>query len=274
MNESNIVGVSNRSLDLASSNSAGDNSYGFVVTVRPCGRVVSLDLPDICEPNGSRTQLTSLSCKDLYKAINKRLDGLEATPTTYILSDQSRFLLNDDELQEVLAFESQYEHENLFRFFLDPIPGTSINQPTAFDVPINDSTAEIITGNSSHVAKDQKSPIVPDPTATHNVSCPIPENIPAINLQLKEFSSPVDPTDKFLKRSLQRLSPDKQSAKNGINVDPTSYKKSHSLDRDSTPSDSNFLIDGSDGSDEEEINDGDIVDFISEPQNYMFRHFL
>lgn len=124
--------------------------------------------------------------------------------------------MNDDELQEDLAFESRC---HLFRFFLDPIPGTSINQPTAFDVP-------------------------------------------------------VDPTDKCLKRSLQRLSPDKQGAKNGINVDPTSYKKDCSLNRDSTSSDSNSSTDGSDENEEEEINDGDIVDFISEPQNDMFRQFL
>lgn len=54
----------------------------------------------------------------------------------------------------------------------------------------------------------------------------------------------------------------------------TPYKNDCSLDRDSTLSNSNFITNGSEKNKEEEINDEDIIDFISKPQNAMFRQFL
>ena len=111
-----VLANSNRFSHAASPTS---NDYGFVVTIRPHETTVSLILRDICEPDGSRTKLTSL--KALYTAVNKKLTNLDVTPTSYSLSDLSRHITDDDQLQQVFAFERQYTR--LFRLFLDPIPG-------------------------------------------------------------------------------------------------------------------------------------------------------
>lgn len=176
--------------------------------------------------------------------------------------------MNDDKLQKVLAFESEYE--NLFRYFLDLILGASINQLTAFRVPINDSSIE----NSFHIAPNQKSPIVLNTIVIYNVFCPIRENIFVINIQLKESYSLVDPIDECLERSLQHKSSDKQSGKNGINVYLTFYKKDRSLDKDSTPSNNNSSTDSSDENKDDELNDGNIINFIFKQENDTFCLFL
>lgn len=113
----------------------GDSSYGFVVAVRPTGQAVSLRLQDICELDGSSIGLHSINRTALYAAINKNLNGLRVSPSSHTLSDWSRLIKDDDELREVVAFEREFG--NLFRWFLDPIPGASVNDHP----PILDSLA-------------------------------------------------------------------------------------------------------------------------------------
>ena len=141
------------------------NDYGFVLTIRPSGRTVSLHLRDIREPDGSSTRLTTLTCTALYAAVNKEVNGLHVTPTSHSLSDSSRGqTLDDDQLQGVLKYEGQ--HEKLFRFFLDPNPDASVNHHAVSDLPSDDSIPILQSMNESSppiTQHQQASPIVPNP---------------------------------------------------------------------------------------------------------------
>ena len=99
--------------------------YVFVVTIIPSGKVLSLRLRDICEPDGNSIELTSLSLKALYAAVNKKLTDLHVTSISHSLSDPSRHITNDDQLQKVLAFEGEYT--KLFRLYLNPTPQAFVN---------------------------------------------------------------------------------------------------------------------------------------------------
>lgn len=118
MDEGIVAPIGDSSLGAVSSNDISDNNYSFVVTLRPSGKTISLELRDIYEPDGSSAGLTTLSCTTLYAAANRKLNDLHVTPASHSLSDRSRYILSDDQLQKVLAFEGQYQ--KLFRFFLDP----------------------------------------------------------------------------------------------------------------------------------------------------------
>ena len=185
----------------------------------------------------------------LYRAINKKLDGLQATPTTHSLSDPSRSFTDDQELQKVLAFDSQYE--NLFRLFLDPISSASVNQPTAFNLP---NRATQLHSNPQHIS--------------------------TFNPQAKKSSSLVDPAAKG--PNLNESSPVKrqhessngQSARkrtkkthNVVNL-ASSNDEDIALDSNSTSIDDNTSINSAEESDE------DINGFIPAPQEAMFDQIL
>ena len=160
-------------MDTANSNSFPDaaipahvnSSYGFVVTVRPTGKSVSLSLREICQLDRRSIGLHSINRTALCAAVNQNLNGLRVSPSSHSLSDSSRIFEDDDELREVVAFESQFV--KLFRWFLDPIPGASVNdhppvldslsnpqnpQDTAlisFPDTINQQTSPILSGTAA-----------------------------------------------------------------------------------------------------------------------------
>ena len=175
MAEGIVFPISNDYLDAASSKDISENVYGFVVTIRPSGRAVSLSLQEICDPDGSNAELTSLSCTALYAAVNKKLNDLHITPTSHSLSDSSRNIMDDDQLKNVLAYERRYE--KLFRFYLDPYREASVNREV-LDLPSDVLIPEFMIRISSPVTNHQPTgPIVPDPanqfSIIHKVYGPI-----------------------------------------------------------------------------------------------------
>lgn len=88
--------------------SISDNDYAFVVMVIPARFAVELCLQDMCGPDENSTELTSLSLKVLYTAVNKKPNNLHVTPISHSLSDLSRHITDDNQLKETLAFERQY----------------------------------------------------------------------------------------------------------------------------------------------------------------------
>lgn len=103
-----------------------DNDYGFMIMVKPTKNTVALSLQDICEPEENSTELTSLSRRAIYAAVNKKINGLDVTPASHSLSDSSKYIMDDDQLQKVLAFEKQYVR--IFRWILNPTPQAFVNE--------------------------------------------------------------------------------------------------------------------------------------------------
>lgn len=120
-----IIHISNSSVDAASFTDINYNDCAFVLTVMPSCETVSINLRDICEPDGGSAKLTTLTCKALYDAVNEDLNKEHVTPTSHSLSDSSRSITDDDQLQELLALERPYQ--KLFRFYFDPNPDASVN---------------------------------------------------------------------------------------------------------------------------------------------------
>lgn len=85
--------------------STSDNDYGFLVTIRPTENTVKLSPQDICEPNG---KLIPFSRKALYAAVNKKLKDLHVTVDSHILSDTSRIITDNCQLQKALEFDREY----------------------------------------------------------------------------------------------------------------------------------------------------------------------
>lgn len=106
MDEDLVVANSNSLPHATSSTSIGDYEYGFVMTIRPTIKTVSLTLRDICEPDGNSTESASLSRKALYPAVNKKVNDLDVTPISHSLSDWARDIVDDDQLQELFELES------------------------------------------------------------------------------------------------------------------------------------------------------------------------
>lgn len=100
------IAISNSFLDIAIFNSLTDNCYSFVVIVRSSEKTVLLGFQKIYEPNENRAKLTSLSFMTLYRAINKKVDSLQAISTTHSLLDPSKSFTYNQELQKVLVFNS------------------------------------------------------------------------------------------------------------------------------------------------------------------------
>lgn len=75
-----------------------DNNYGFVIIVKPTKNIVALSLQNICELKRNSTKLTLFSCKTLYAAVDKKINGLDITPAFHNLSNLSRFIIDDNQL--------------------------------------------------------------------------------------------------------------------------------------------------------------------------------
>ena len=110
-----------------------DSSYGFVVTVRPNRKSVSLSLQEIYQLNRRSIGLHSINRTALCAAVNQNFNGLRVSPSSHSLLDLSRIFEDNDDLRKVVAFESQFV--KLFHWFLDPIPGASVND----HLPVLDS---------------------------------------------------------------------------------------------------------------------------------------
>lgn len=78
-----------------------------MVTVRPAGFAVELSLQGMCELDGNSTELTSVSRKALYAAVNERLNNLHVTFFSHSLSDLSSHITDDNQLKEVFAIRWQ-----------------------------------------------------------------------------------------------------------------------------------------------------------------------
>ena len=185
----------------------------------------------------------------LYKALNKKLDGLQATLTTHSLWDLSTSFTDDQKLQKVLAFNSQYE--NLFRLFLDPISSASVNQPTAFNL-LNCAT-------QLHL---------------------YPEHISTFNPQAKKSSSLVDHAAKS--PNLNEFSSVKKQYKssNGQNVRKRT-KKTHNVvnlasynNKDIALNNNLISIHDNTSFNSTEKSDEDINGFIPLPQEAVFDQIL
>lgn len=76
-------------------------------------------LREICQLDRGSIGLHLINRTALCAAVNQNFNGLRVSSSPHSLSDSSRLFKDDDELREVVAFESQFVR--LFRWFLDPI---------------------------------------------------------------------------------------------------------------------------------------------------------
>lgn len=295
MDEGIVVRVSNDSPNAPSSEVI---SYAFVVSEMRSGRTVSLRLQDICEPDGSDPKLTSITCAAIYAAVNKQLDDVHVTPTSYSLSSSSRYISNDDQLQSLLGFEGEYDQ--LFRLYLDRHPDASVNHRAVLDLPSDFLIPPFMVG--SFVTTHQpNSPSVSDPadqfpairnvngltSTTEGIDHPANSSLPDLGGQYlhSQHASPslptlVDPTGKRsdlsqsprisppVKRhpqfeSLEGQSPMKRlkQASYVADLDPH-YNDPISLDSETITSDSDSFIGEYEEDDAEELNDDDIDAFM------------
>lgn len=309
MDEGIVVPVSNDSPNAPSSEVI---SYAFVVSVSEMhsGRVVSLRLQDICEPDGSDPKLTSITCAAIYAAVNKQLDDIHVTPTSHSLSSSSRYISNDDQLQSLLGFEGEYDQ--LFRLYLDRHPDASVNHPAVLDLPSDIFIPQFMVG-SLVTTHQPNSPSVSDPAdqfpAIRNVSGltstpegidhPANSSLPDLGGQYlhSQDASPslptlVDPTGKRsdlrqspgisppVKRhpqfkSLEGQSPMKRLKQASYVADLDPHYEDHiSLDSESITSDSDSFIGEYEEDDAEELNDDDIDAFMFAQKRNIINQFM